>query len=96
MMYIYFILSIFLKFFVLKKNRNIYWVPETTEIICGIGFILVQKITKWGASVCLILSSLESKIVADGTPLDVCVIVFVFYLCVCLFCFLYSDNLHKM
>ena len=40
------------------------------------------------------LSSLESKIVADGTPIDVYVIVLVGF--VCLFCFLYSDNLHKM
>lgn len=55
----------------MRKNRNIYSGPETKEIFCGIGLILVQKITKWEASVyCYTLSSLESKMVADGITLD--------------------------
>lgn len=45
--------------------------PEVKEIFCDIELILVQKITKWEASVsCYILSNLESKMVADRTSLD--------------------------
>lgn len=55
----------------MRKNRNIYSGPETKEISCGTGLILVEKITKWEASVyCYTLSSLESKMVADGITLD--------------------------